>query len=169
MSKKLYTAFSFFDFIWFLVLRLVCVIGVVYFTTIYNENPPVILFILIICCILIFILGDDKITIYEDRIEQSDNSFSSLFFKSKVQTYLIEDIKFAYTPQKPTSSKTEIGVAMLIKTLLPKQRSQLNNSSSFYLDLINGGTKEIETSLGESEIKNLVKDINSLVKRNGIL
>jgi hypothetical protein len=83
--------------------------------------------------------------------------------------YLIEDIKFVYIPQIPTSSKTEIGVAMLIKTLLPKQRSQLNNFSSFYLDLINGGTKEIETSLGESEIKNLVKDINSLVKRNGIL
>ncbi len=169
MSKKLYTAFSFFDFIWFLVLRLVCVIGVVYFTTIYNENPPVILFILIICCILIFILGDDKITIYEDRIEQSDNSFSSLFFKTNCETYLIEDIKLAYIPEKPTSSKTEIGVAMFITFLLPRKRSHWNNSVSFFLDLKNGETKEIETSLGESKIKNLVMDINSLVKRNGVL
>lgn len=169
MRKKLYTAFSLLDFIWSLILRSFCVFAIIYFTTVYNENPAVILFLIIICSILIFILGDEKITIYEDRIEQSDNSFSALLFKSKNKTYLIEDIKLAYIPQKPTSSKNEIGVAMLIMTLLPKRRSQLNNSFSIFLDLKNGETKQIETSLGESQIKNLVKDINSLVKRNGIL
>jgi hypothetical protein len=169
MSKKLYTAFSFFGFIWSLVLRLACVFAIVYFTTVYNENPAVILFLVIVCIILIFIIGNDQIVVYTDKIIQTDTSFSSLFFKSKGQIYLIEDIKLAYIPEKPTSSKTEISVAMFIMFLLPKRRSQLDNSFSICLNLKNGETKKIETSLGKSKMIDIVKDINTLVKSKGVV
>ncbi len=162
MSKKLYTVFSISGFIWSLVLRLVCIIAIIYFTTIYNENPPLILFLIIICGIQIFTLGINEIIVYNDRIVQTDNSFSSLLLKSKGQTYLIENIKLAYIPQKPKASANEIGVSLLIMFLLPRRRNEKINS--FFIDFKNGETKEIETSLGESKMIELVKDVNTLAK-----
>lgn len=169
MNKKLYTIFSFSSFIWSLILRLACVLGIIYFTTIYNENPPVILFLIIVSSIFIFVTGYDQIDIYSNKIIISDNSFSSLFIKPKGQIYLVDDIKLAYTTEEPKSSKTEIGIAiaMLMIFLLPKRRSQFNNTSTIFLDLKNGETKKIDTSLGQSKICDVVKDINLLAKSNG--
>ena len=169
MSKRLYTSFSFSNFIWYLALRLICIIGIIYFTTIYNENPAVILFFIIVCSISIFTLGDDKISIYNDKIVQTDNSFYSLLFKSNDKTYLIADIKLTYIPKETTSSKTETGVAAIMIFFLPKRRSHFNHSSSIFFELKNGETKELKINLGENKMINLVKDINVLVKSNVIL
>jgi hypothetical protein len=168
MTKKLYTAFSFPDFIWLLILRLACIFGILYFASVYNENPPVILFLIIVCIILVFVLGNNQIVVYSDKIIQTDSSFLSLFFKTENQTYLIGDIKSAYIPKKHSSSKTEIGVAAVLIFLLPRQRSKLNKSFLIFLNLKNGETKKIETSLGERKMNDVVKDINSLVKTNNL-
>ena len=150
-------------------MRLICIIGIIFFTTIYKENPAVFLFLIIVCSISIFTLGDDKISIYTDKIVQTDNSFHCTLFKSNDKTYLIKDIKLAYIPRENTSSKTEMGVAAIMIFFLPKRRSSFNHSSSIFFELKNGETKELEINLGENRMVNLVKDINVLVKSNAIL
>src|SRR5688572_12090007 len=95
-TKIIYRAFSFFDFARTLVLRLVCVVAMVYALAHYEENPVVIIVFACFCVFAILILGDDEITVYSDRIVQSKNSIGSLIFNVKAKTFYLNEIKSAY-------------------------------------------------------------------------
>lgn len=85
MSKKLYTGFSFYQFVWLLFLRLAVVTGMVYALVHYDENPALITVVAVVCAIFIFILGDDQVIVYGDRVVQTTNSFAALFLERTIK------------------------------------------------------------------------------------
>ena len=142
-----------------IILRLAATFGLVYSIVSFDENPIVISIVVIFCLLIILFIGDDQIIVYPDRVIQKTNSFASLFLKSPDCCYKIQDIKSAYL--QSTGSHTEIGVALLIYSLLPK-RNTSNKSNPIFLDLKNGKTVRIETDLEWNKMKKIIDIINSL-------
>ncbi len=164
MPKKLYTGFSFFQFIWLLFLRLAVVTGMVYALVHYEENPALIIVVAVVCVIFILILGDDQVIVYEDRVVQTTNSFAALFFRKNDKTIFINDVKLAYLENKPASSAAEIGVAVALNFLLPKQSANRDNAKPIFFDLKDNTTVQIDTHLETGKMKCIAELVNALVK-----
>src|SRR5205085_3308153 len=131
MSKRIYTAFSFSQFIWSVILRLAALFGLIYSLPHFDENPIVISIVVLFCFLAILFFGDDQIVIYSDKVVQTTNSFASFLFNSKDGIYEIENIKSAYL--QPVGSIPEIGTAILLFSfLLNKNNSK--NSRPIFLD-----------------------------------
>src|SRR5437868_13227176 len=94
MSKKLYTAFSFFGFTWNIFLRLLFLSGLIYCLYSFKQNPAATSIAAVICLLVLIFIGNDQITVYPDKIIHTDNSLASFFSKDK--PYFIKDIRRAY-------------------------------------------------------------------------
>ena len=165
MNKRLYTAFSIFSFLWSLGLRIVCVVGIIYLYTVYDENPMVISVIIGVCCLLIFFLGDDQITVYEDKITQTTNSFYGLLFRPEKRFVKIESIELAYLEKIPDSTTEEIAAALLIRAMMPKlDTMNKDRRSPIFFKLKNGETKVFQTDLDDDQRMTIVSLVNKLVK-----
>ena len=148
------------SFIWFLLLRLALVVGLVVSYPHYNENPVVIGIFIFLCIVFILFLGDDEILVYSDKIVLSTNSFASVIFKSKKKVYLISEIKEAYLPPT-TITIPEMGLVLLIAMLTKKRTT--NHSHPIFLEMTNEKTERIETYLEYDQRKKIVDTINSLI------
>jgi len=165
MTKRLYTGFSFFEFINMLFLRLACVFGLIFTLPHYDENPVLIIIVSAICLLLMFFLGDDQIIVYEDRVTQITNSFSSLIFKSKGKTIKMNEIKYAHLQSLPKSSPSEIGVAILLAAVLPKGNIDRDKARPIFFELKNGDTLKFDTNLESNKMKKIVEIVNSLTQQ----
>jgi len=156
MSKRIYTGFSFFEFIWTLFLRIAAVFGLIYSLFYFDENPIIISLVVFLCLLAILFIGDDQIVLYPDRLVHMTNSFASLIFRQKGKTYEIQNIKCAYL--QPKGSGSELAVGMLLAFMLSKRNS--SRSRPIFLDLKNGETVRIETYLERNQMKKIVNIIN---------
>lgn len=164
-TKIIYRAFSFFEFARTLVLRLVCVVAMVYALAHYEENPVVIIVFACFCMLFILFLGDDQITVYSDRIVQLKNSIGSLIFNAKGKTFYMHEIKTAYLQPKSQPSVLEIGVIATLATVTPNRRSNIR-TRPIYLELVNGETEEINTCLDIDQMQQIVNQINLVIVSN---
>lgn len=164
MNKRLYTGFSLFEFIWTLFLRLACVFGLIFSLAHYDENPVVIIIVSALCLLFIFLIGDDQVIVYQDKVTQTTNSFSSLIFKSKDKTFNIDQIKSAYLQSPPESDPIEIGVAVLLDIALPKRTANRSKTRPIFFELKNGQTVKFDTNLESGKMKRIVETVNSLTK-----
>jgi hypothetical protein len=165
MSKPVYTAISFTEFISALLYRIAALCFMVYLGLHFTENP-VLIGILILITIVFFIeIGDDQIIIYEDRIVQKHNALLPIFSKPKSIRFEIQEIESAYLEKKEsTSSTTEVGVAFAIAALLPKLQRNRSKSNPIYFKLKSGATVSFDTDLGLSDREKIVTIINALLK-----
>jgi hypothetical protein len=161
VNKRLYTGFSFFQFIWMIILRLAATFGLLYSIKSIDENPIVITLVAIFCLLIILFIGEDEIIVYPDRVTQTTNSLASIFIKTPDCSYKIQDIKSAYL--QPIGSTAEFGVAILLVSLLPKGNTHNKDIRPIFLELKNGKTVTIETYLEWVKMKKIVDIINSLV------
>ncbi len=164
MSKRIYTGFSFFEFVWNLILRVVCVVGLIYALSHYEENPSVIIIVVILCVLFILFIGDDQIIVYNDKVTQTTNSFSSLIIKSKGTTYDISKIKSAFLETPNKSTATEIGATAVLSLVFPKRNPNRDNTHPIYFSLKNGETVKFDTNLESSKMKKIVEIVNSFTK-----
>jgi len=162
MGRRLYTALSLFEFIWTLLLRLACIFGLIFSLQHYKENPIAIVIVSAICFLLIFIIGDDQIIVYQDRITQTTNSFSSLIFKSKGRTFDIAQIKSAYLQSIPKLGPTEIGAIVLLTLIVPKRNANSDKTRPIFFKLKSGEIVKFDTNLEHSKMKRIVEIVNSL-------
>lgn len=161
-TKILYKATSSFDFLGSLLWRAACVLGIMYLVFHYQENPPVIIVAIIICLLMFIIIGNDEITVYSDKVIQTNTSILSLLLRSKGEVYEIKDIKAASLPENKLPNIFETGIILAVMAFLPKQPRR-NNRRRICLDLKNGETVTIVSELGHNEVKEIVKTINSLI------
>ena len=166
MTKRLYTGFSFSQFIWTLLLRLAAAFGLIYSLLYYAENPVVISIVAILCLFFIIIIGDDQIVIYKNKVTQSTNSLLSLIFKNRGKSYIISEIKSAYLPTLPTISPGDIVGAVALGLILPKNDLGYNKTFPIFFDLKNGETVKFDTDLGTNKREKIVSIINTLVSQN---
>jgi len=169
-DKKLYTAFSPYNFIGMILLRLAIAIGLVYTLPHFNENPVLITIVSIIAAAAIIFLGDDQVVVYTDRIEQSTNSFADYFFKLKAKTYAIKDIQHIYLePPPPPSSALETGVAILLAAALNPKRGHDSSDkklTKILIDLKDGQTATILTDLEDKKVAKIIETVNSLIPKH---
>ncbi|CAN5371958.1 hypothetical protein BH11BAC3_BH11BAC3_31810 [soil metagenome] len=164
MSKRLYTAFSFLDFIWSLLQRLSCVFALIYSVAHFDENPFLFIIASGLCIYFIFTIGADQIIVYQDRITKSNKSFSALIFRPKDSTYYINQIKAAYLQTIPKSETGEIVAAVLLTSIFSKRKVIKDNLKPIFFDLKSGETVNFETSLENHKMKRIVDVVNSLLK-----
>lgn len=165
-SKLIYRAFSFFEFIWTLLLRLACVVALVYSLAHYDENPVVISIFACFCLFLIFILGDDQVSVYSDQVVHSTNSLASLLFGAKGRVYKIDELKKAYLkPEEKLPNVFETGVIVLLVALLPR-RTRANPTHPIFFDTKTGETLQLDTHLSHGQMQKVVESVNALIQRN---
>lgn len=169
-KTKLYTAFSPYNFIGMILLRLAIAIGLVYTLPHFKENPILITIVSIIAAAAIIFLGDDQIVVYTDRLEQSTNSFGDYFFKLKAKTYAIKDIQRIYLePPPPPSSALETGVAILLAAALDPKRgynSRNNKLTKILIDLKDEQTVTILTDLEDKKVAKIIETVNTLIPKH---
>lgn len=164
-AKLIYRAFSFFEFVWSLLLRLACVGALVYALAHFDENPVVISIFAGFCLLFIFILGDDQVSVYSDRVVHSTNSLASLLFGGKGRVYKIDELKKAYLkPEDKLPNAFETGVIVLLVALLPK-RTRANPTHPIFFDTKSGGTLQLDTHLSHRQMQKIVESVNSLLQR----
>jgi hypothetical protein len=161
--QKLYTAFSVFQFVWLLLLRLACIVGLVFIVPNYNENPVLIILASALCFLFLLILGDDEITVYQDSVIQTTNSIWNFIFKAKGTTIKISEIKIAYLEKRPAATASEITVALILASFLPKQNRRHNKSTPIFFQLQNGTTIEMLSDLEITKLEKIVELVNGLV------
>ncbi len=162
MAKRIYKAASDFDFLWSVLMRLLCIAVIVYLLFHYEENSGVIIVLCAFCFFFFITTGNDEIIVYEDKIVSRDTSITSFFLKNK--SYNISEIKSASITKKDASTVIEAGVALIIKTILPKKRSHGKiRETTINLELKNGEILELSSSLHKAKMEEVVKAINSLV------
>lgn len=165
MSKPIYTAISFTEFISALLYRIVALCFMVYLGLHFTENPVLIVILMIITIVFFLEMGDDQIVIYEDKIVQKHNALLPIFSQSKSECFEIQEIESAYLEKKAsTSSATEVGVALAIAALLPKLQRNRSKSNPIYFKLKSGVTKLFDTHLGLSDREKIVNIVNALLK-----
>jgi hypothetical protein len=164
--QKLYTAFSVFQFVWMLLLRLACIVGLVFIVPNYNENPVLIILASALCFLFLLILGDDEITVYQDSVIQTTNSIWNFIFKAKGTTIKISEIKIAYLEKRPAATASEITVALILASFLPKQNKWHNRghnkSTPVFFELQNGATIEMLSDLEITKLEKIVELVNGL-------
>lgn len=164
--KLIYHAYSISEFIWTLLLRLACMFAIVYLLTHFDENRIVISIAIGVCLFFIFIIGDDQIFVYSDRIVHSTNSLASILFKTKGKAYEVQEIKTAYLkPEEKMPNALEIGVLVLLIAFLPK-RTKSRSTHPIFFDTKAGERWQIDTDLSEYEMKKVVETVNHLVRGN---
>lgn len=156
----MYRGFSYFNFIWYLFLRIAILVGAGSALLHFDENPVVISIFLFICGLLFLFLGDDQIDVYSDRVVHYNNSVAHLLSLDKPAVYSIKDIRKASLPNTSVGVTGTI-VALLVAAVLPKQSGQ--NPFPIFLELKNGETVRLQTYLRGDHMKKVVALVNSLV------
>jgi hypothetical protein len=121
-TKKPYTTTSFFDFLFLLLLEMRSIVLFCFCIYMYNENPFVFIILGIIAFAIFILSGEEEIINYEDRIEQKTNSFNAIIFKTKAKSINLNSILNAYIEENPSSSKAEMGVALLLSVFFSSGR-----------------------------------------------
>ncbi len=162
MKKVVYKGFSYFNFIWMWVLKLIIAIGIFLSVSHFNENPVVVTIVVVLCILGVLFIGDDQVTVYADRVTQSTNSIAAWLFNFKKEEYRFADISKAYL--RPEPSAAEVGIATALLFLLPKSSSdQQDEGNPIFLDLKNGKQVTLVTSLEYHKMKLVVDNINALL------
>jgi hypothetical protein len=162
--KPIYQASSLFELVWTIFLRLACIFALFYAVAHFEENPIVISVFAGLCLIPIFILGDDYVSIYTDKVVYSTNSLASLIFKSGDKVYKISDIKRAYlNPDEKPPNVFEKGVIMALLAITPG-RNRINESKPIFFETKSGTELRMNVHLGQKQMEKIVKTVNSLIK-----
>jgi hypothetical protein len=165
VNKKLYSAFSFFDFISCLIVRIAAVFTIGFCVYKYEENPFVFILIIITAFWIVFYMGEEEIVIYPNKVVQRNNSILSLVLKSYDKAIEIKKVKKAYIDELSSAALSDIGIAGLLHLLMPKRSRGASKKCTIYLELANGEVDRIETTLSGKRIKEIVHNINVLVKK----
>lgn len=165
MAKLIYKASSSFDFLWSVLLRMACIAAIIYFSFHYNENPVVIIVLCILCLGFFLLIGNDEITVYEDRVIDSSTSLVSVFLKGK--TYNINNIRSVCIPKEAKATADEIIVASVLLSILPKMRHiKRSKASIINLELKTGKIIQLSSSIDEDEMRKVAEAINCLITTN---
>ncbi len=100
----------------------------------YEENHFVFIFLGIIAIGIFILCGEEEITIYEDRIIQKTNSIISYLQKSTNKEIFINTIVKAYVEKKPSSTKLELGLALLLSIFFSSGRSKTIRTTTIFLN-----------------------------------
>ena len=163
MSKIEFRSASNFQFLISLLWRAGCLAGIFYLLLHYEENPPVIIVATVLVSIAFFIIGNDEITVYTDRVVWTDTSIINYIFPSHAKVYYIKDIQSASLPNDEGPDIFDRAIIEIIVRFLPKKPSR-DNDNPFYLDMKNGDAVTISTAIDMDDVKRIVIEINSLVK-----
>ncbi len=168
MNKIVYKGASNLEFLQSLLVRGLFVIAIVCLIFIYEENRPVISVVILICSLFFIFIGNDEIIIYSDKFVQTNTSIARIFYKSGMVVYDLTDIQRVSLPEKEEAPGFfDIGVILMLVSLLSRSRqSRYKSKQRFYLDLKNGETVIIASSLEQSKMKEIVETINSIVYAN---
>jgi hypothetical protein len=162
MSNILYRGASSFDFLISIFWRAACIVGIIFLAYYYEENPPVIIVCWILCFLFFIVIGNDEITVYSDKIVQTDTSILNFILRSKGRVYDLGNIKAASLPENKLPNLFEAGIIAALVAFLPK-RSHRNNQNKIFLDLKDGETITILSDLGDKKVKEIVKAVNSVI------
>jgi hypothetical protein len=165
-NKKIYTAFSIYRYAQSLLVRVAALIVLIYSIRHYDENPVVISIVACLCIIFILTIGDDQITVYEDRIMLSSGSFWNLLFKSRKQVYVLSSIKSLTIEAKPESTPTEIGLAVIVNILLSTRAGRRSTNTNMFLILKDNTTITLTSDLEIEKLKKVVQLVHSLIEKN---
>lgn len=88
MSKKrVYSAYSVFQFFWTILLRGAAAFGLVYAISHYKDNPIAVGIACLICIVCMLFIGENHIVVYDDRILERTNSLWNLISGSGGTAY----------------------------------------------------------------------------------
>ena len=164
-DKKLFSASSLLDFLSCLLVRLVAIVALFYLLAHFNENPSLIAILAFVCVLLVAFIGEEHLSVYPDRVVQQSNSIASFVYKGKGNVYKIADIKSASLRPPPPPTAEEVGVALLLTAVLPKQKNNRDTLIPIFLELKDGQMVQLNTGVDQKKVQELVKLINSLVKK----
>lgn len=162
-TKKLYSATSFFVFIFSLLLKIACIALLAFCTYLYEENPFVFIILAIVAIGIFMQSGEEEITIFEDRVEQKTNSIVSIIFKKKDAVIMLKNISKVSKEEKISGTKAEIGIAMILLVLFGNNNTT-RNKSTILIKLKNGVVEKIVTTLSNKKVNEIVYNLNVLVK-----
>ncbi|GEM_PF-1841140 len=165
MNKKLYIGFSYVEFFWALLLKIVFVSGIIYFIINYNENPVLMGILAVLCLSFLLLTGDDQIVVYQDRIIQTNSSLFSSIFKPKDKTIYIQQINTAYTDPDLPLDKSGAVIIALLKFIVAKPLGYSTKSQSIFFQLKNDSIVSLETRLAHKDVIKIIEIVNSQVKK----
>jgi hypothetical protein len=162
-TKKLYSAISFFAFSFSIILKIASIALLIFCIYMYEENPFVFIILAVVSISIFMQSGEEVITIFEDRVEQKTNSIVSIIFKKRDAVIFIKNISNTYKEKKPSGTKEEIGVAMILLVLFGNNNVE-RNKSTIFIKLKNGAVQKIETTLSNKKVNEIVHNLNVVVK-----
>ena len=170
-GDRLFSGFPVWDFLVIMAVQFICAFGIVYFTTVYKENPPVITTCICILVLIILFFGVRLFVIYPEKIVFTATDFISVIFRLKQKVYLIKDIKRAYLQQIIKKGEGEVVGLVMLEAFLPdSERNNMNesfiNDKVVFLDLKNGTTIQLQTNYGINKAQRMVTIINNLIKNS---
>jgi hypothetical protein len=166
VPKRIYTGFSFYSLLVSLAIRLALVIAIILVYPHYDENPAVITVVLFLCGLFIFIIGNDEIIVYEDRIIKTDLSFWSMLFKRSKRIIFLADVERAYIKQRAKSTFSEAVVAVAIIAAFKKNDTIDEELKAIYFDLNDGNILQLQTDLNTTVTEKIVAAVNSALQKN---
>ncbi len=166
MPKRLYTGFSFFNLLISIAIRLCLIIAIILIYPHYNENPTVIAVVLFICGLFIFVIGNDEIIVYEDRVIETDFSFWKLIFRNRNKTVFFTELKRAYIKEKPKPTISEAVVAIGILAMFKTRHPDKYKLNTIFFELNDGSTTKWLTDLDNTVVTEITDTINSALQRN---
>jgi hypothetical protein len=164
MNRIVYKATPNWQFFISLLLRGACLPGLAYLSFHFEENHLAIIIAGFIVTFLFMVTGNDEITLFEDRIVQTNTSILSLIVRSCQRLYSLQDIESVSLPVKEKLKLGEVGLAVLLSALSQRQNTVLLKNKRIYLDFRNKKSTAIFTNLEDSKIQKIVDLVNDLVK-----
>ena len=162
--KRIYTSFSYFDYVKVIFFRIIVVVGFYILLRMYNENPALILLLLLLDVIFFFLIGYDKMIICEDRIVLMNMSLFNILFNSKGITYLFDEIQEVKLPEiTPLRDIIEVGRFVGLSTWSYRFFIPGKSLVSFYLEMKDGNSIPIYTRFVSGEIIKIVEIVNTLI------
>lgn len=166
MPGNIYRASSFSQFIFTVIVRMGLIPLVIYLYSHFNENSNVIMAAIAICVLTFLFVSYEVILVDADKVTQKDISLGNWLLRSKGRQYLMSEIKHAAIPSPERSSRSEIGVAVILRLLLPEPRSNRGNNRCYPISLQfkDGRNVLVLTSVSESKRREIVEAINSSIR-----
>lgn len=163
MNKKLYIGFSYTEFAWAVILRVIAVCGIVYFLINYDENPVLMGILTVISILCLLLTGDDQIIVYPDKIIQTNSSVFSLLFRSKDKIIYLSQLTHAYIEPSPRLEQSGLFIIALLKFIVSKPLGYTTKATSIFFQYYEGNLQTLETRLGHKAVVKIVAVVNELI------
>ena len=163
MNKKLYTAISSLQFISQIFIRLIISYQIFSLSPFFDRSNLVVLVFVLLLSIYLFLVGDDEIIVYEDRITQTNNSFYWAIFRRKGYVVYIDELMYAYIESDSAPYTRRI---LALFTLNLHREFPNNRGKSIYFQLKDGAIAKFDTNLENEKVEEIIEIVNSLTKHN---